>query len=59
MKVSHEEYERIRDEYIDYLYSELLVERENLLMQAEPDQVRIKVLNDMILEGQSSQPDYD
>ncbi len=59
MKIRPEEYERIKDQYLDLLYSELLAEQERLLMQAEPDPVKMKVLNDLILEGQSAQPDFD
>lgn len=59
MKIRPEEYERIKDQYLDFLYSELLAEQERLLMQAEPDPVRMKVLNDLILEGKSDQPDFD
>ena len=51
--------ERIKDQYLDYMYSELLDERAKLMMQAEPDPVRIQVLNDMIQEGKSDQPDFD
>ncbi len=59
MKIRPEEYERIKDQYLDLLYSELLAEQERLLMQAEPDPVKMKVLNDLILEGKSDQPDFD
>lgn len=59
MKINPEEYERIKDQCRDKMYSELLDERAKLMLQAEPDPVRIQVLNDMIQEGKSDQPDFD
>ena len=58
-KFNQEEYEFVREQYLDYVFSELVEEKKQLLAQEGYDPVRIKVLNDLINEGYNFQEAED